>query len=134
MITNKLKTIFGLSIPLFAAHGIEEFFTGFYKTDAWDMLIFGPFMSMDSHRTMFATFEIMLVLLLTISFLLILNDQWRVRLLAVLGFIYVFEIHHIVKAVQAWSYYPGFITALIFPVITFLFWREFWKNHRHQVW
>lgn len=130
MISSRLKLIFGLSLPLFALHGLEEYLTGFYRQDAWDAVVFAPIMSMNAHKAMFATFEIMLVLLLTISFLLLLGERWRIWLLAVLGLIYVFEVHHIVKALQAGGYYPGLITALVFPVVAYFFWREWLKVYQ----
>ncbi len=34
MISQKLKTIFCISIPVFIAHGLEEYFNGFYNTDS----------------------------------------------------------------------------------------------------
>ena len=34
---------------------------------------------------------------------------------------------HIWKAFAAWDYYPGLITALGFPLIGFLFWKELTK-------
>lgn len=127
MISPRLKVIFGLSVPLFAIHGIEEYFTGFYKADAWDMVVFGPIISMDAHRAMFATFEIMLVLLLTISFLLILGEKWRFHILAILGLIYLFELRHVIKAFLAWAYYPGVISSLFFPILAYFFWKEWFK-------
>jgi hypothetical protein len=132
MITNKLKTIFGLSIPLFIAHGIEEYLTGFYTLDRWDEWIFGllPFTSI--HQAMFATFQVTFWLILTISLLMLCGAKWQLRLLAVVGLVYVLELHHIVKALLALSYYPGLMTALVFPIIAFFFWREWFRNLKSQ--
>ncbi|TSC78393.1 MAG: hypothetical protein G01um101433_269 [Parcubacteria group bacterium Gr01-1014_33] len=44
------------------------------------------------------------------------------------GLIYIFELHHIWKALFSWAYYPGAITATAFPVIAFLFWKELPKE------
>jgi hypothetical protein len=94
MITSKLKYIFGLSIPLFIAHGIEEYLTGFYNLDQWDEWIFGllPFASI--HQAMFATFQAMLWLLLIVALLLLTSERMRLYVLALAGFIYLFELHH----------------------------------------
>src|SRR3989344_5164662 len=124
MISTKLKTIFGLSIPLFIAHGIEEFLTGFYNLDAWDQAIFAPLASLSVHGAMFLTFQIMFWLLLIISFLLLRGERVQFYLLALLGVIYIFELHHIVKAILAGGYYPGLITSLAFPVVAVFFWKE----------
>lgn len=133
MITNKLKTIFGLSIPLFIAHGIEEYLTGFYALDRWEEWIFGllPFTSI--HQAMFATFQAMFWLMLVLSLLMLLGTKWQLRLLMVLGFIYILELHHIIKALLAMSYYPGLITALPFPVIGYLYWRELLKAKQNII-
>jgi len=64
--TTRLKNIFGLSILLFIAHGVEEFLTHFYETDAWDQAIFGSlFGNLSTHGATFVTFQVMFWLLLT---------------------------------------------------------------------
>lgn len=127
MVTNKLKIIFGLSIPLFVAHGIEEFATHFYDIDAHDQAIFGLLNSLSNHGATFVTFQIMFWLLLVISFLLILGEKWQFRVLALAGVVYIYELHHIIKAVESWAYYPGLYTAIIFPFIAVLFWKELFR-------
>jgi hypothetical protein len=124
MITNRLKTIFGLSIPLFIAHGVEEILTGFYTLDQWDEWIFGLLAFTSIHEAMFTTFQVMLWLLLITAFLLLLNERMRFYVLGLAGFIYLFELHHIVKAILAGGYYPGLITSLAFPVVAYFFWKE----------
>jgi hypothetical protein len=124
MITSRLKSIFALSIPFFIAHGIEEILTGFYVVDAWDAYLFQPFAQLSLHGVMFVTFQLMFWLLLVISFVLLLSEQWRFRMLAVIGIVYIFELHHPIKALLAGGYYPGLVTSLAFPVLAFLFWRE----------
>lgn len=41
MISKKLKTIFIISIPVFVAHGLEEFFNSFYNVDWSFKFVFG---------------------------------------------------------------------------------------------
>ncbi|NBV76566.1 HXXEE domain-containing protein [bacterium] len=124
MISKKIKYIFALSIPFFIAHGIEEIFTGFYEMDAWDAYLFQPFAQLSLHGVMFVTFQLMFWLLLLVSLVLLLGERWRFYLLGVIGVVYIFELHHIVKAVLAGGYYPGLITSLAFPVIAYFFWKE----------
>ena len=131
MISNKLKTIFALSIPLFIAHGIEEFATHFYDADAWDQAIFGNlFGNLSTHGATFVTFQVMLWLLLIVSYLLISSEQWRFRLMFILGIIFIYELHHLYKAVMLGGYYPGLVTALLFPVIGYFYWRELLRLHK----
>lgn len=133
MISNKLKTIFALSIPVFIAHGIEEFATHFYDIDAHDQAIFGTlFSNLSTHGATFVTFQIMLWLLLIISFLLLLGEKWQFRVLAIAGVIYIYELHHIIKAVSVGGYYPGVITTLAFPIIAYFFWREWFRTLKSQ--
>lgn len=128
--TNRLKNIFGLSIPLFVAHGIEEFLTHFYDVDAHDQAIFGLLSSLSNHGATFVTFQIMFWLLLIIAFILLLGEKWQLRVLAIAGMVYVYEIHHIIKALSVGGYYPGLITALIFPFIAVIFWKEWFKVYK----
>lgn len=124
MITSRLKYIFAFSIPVFIMHGIEEYLTGFYELDQWDEWIFGllPFTSI--HQAMFATFQVMLWILLIVSLLLLVSERVRFYTLALMGLIYLFEFHHPIKALLEGGYYPGLITSILFPVLAFLFWKE----------
>ncbi len=62
-----------------------------------------------------------------VSFFLVLSEQWRLRMMAVLGVVYIVELHHVAQAVIEWSYYPGLITAIPPVIIGFFFWRELKK-------
>lgn len=130
MISTKLKTIFALSIPLFIAHGIEEILTGFYQVDAWDQALFAPLASLSVHGAMFVTFQFMLWLLLAVGLLMLQSERMRLYVLGVAGVVYLFELHHIVKAILAGGYYPGLITALLFPPLAYLFWKEWVRNYQ----
>ncbi len=133
MITPRIKLFFGLSIPLFIAHGVEEFATRFYDTDAWGQAIFGDlFSNLSTPGATFVTFQIMLWLLLIVSALLLTGEKWRFRMLAVVGLVYIFELHHIIKAVMLSGYYPGLITSLGFPIIAYFFWREWFRALKSQ--
>ncbi len=131
MISSKLKSIFGFSILLFIAHGIEEYFTGFYNLHQWDEWIFGllPFISIP--QAMFATFQVMLWLLLAIALVLLFSERTRLFVLSFVGIIYLFELHHPIKALMAGSYYPGLVTSLAFPVIAYFFWKEWVLNYKN---
>ncbi len=124
MITPRIKYIFAASIPVFILHGIEEYFTGFYTLDKWDEWIFGllPFTSI--HQAMFATFQMMFWVLLAVALLFLISERTRFYALALVGIIFVFELHHPIKALFAGDYYPGLVTSLVFPILAFLFWKE----------
>ena len=133
MITARLKVIFGISIPLFILHGIEEFVTHFYDIDTHDQAIFGLLSSLSTHGATFVAFQIMLWLLLIVSLLLLMGGKWQFYTLALAGVIYVYELHHIYKAIAVGGYYPGLYTALAFPVIGFFFWNEWLKIKKQTI-
>lgn len=130
MISNKLKTFFFISVPFFTAHGLEEYFTGFYNVDPSFKFVFHFFETMSPPQATFLVYQIMLWLLLIIFAFLIASDTWRLRLMVIPGLVYIFELDHFWHAFLAGGYYPGVITAIAFLVIGFLYWRELLKNFR----
>lgn len=130
MLTKRLKIIFGLSIPLFILHGIEEIRTGFYEANAVNEFIFRPLERMSEHEVMFITFQIMFWLLLVVAFLMTISERWRLRMMFVLGVVYIVELHHVWKAIVVGGYYPGLYTSLLFPVVGFFFWKELVKIYK----
>ncbi len=132
MISDKLKRIFLISIPIFVAHGLEEYLTGLYKTDSHVKFMFRYFASLTPMQATFLMFQIMLWFLLIIGYLLILNDKWRLRLMVIPGIIFIYELHHIYKALGVGGYYPGLITALLFPIIGVYFWKELLRAFKYQ--
>lgn len=124
MISLKLKNLFLFSIPLFIAHGIEEYFTGLYNVDSHVKFMFGYFVHLAPLQATFLIFQIMLWLLLIVSYLLIRGEKWQLRLMIIPGIIFIYELHHFYKAFAVGGYYPGLITALLFPIIGVLYWKE----------
>ena len=130
MISNKLKTIFIISIPIFIAHGVEEIYTGLFNVDSHVAYMFGKLATLPEMKAIFVLFQIMLWFTLIVSALLISNEKWRLRLMIIPGLVYIYELHHFWKAFETWGYYPGLITAIAFPVIGFFFWKELIKNYK----
>jgi len=127
MIPQKLKNLFLLSILLFIVHGLEEYFTGFYNTDSHVQFVFAYFAQMAPLQATFLMFQIMLWLLLIVSYLLIRGERWQLWLLLIPGIIFIYELHHFYKALTIGGYYPGLVTALLFPIVGYLYWREWLK-------
>lgn len=130
MISQKLKNIFFLSIPVLIVHGMEEYLTGFYNTDSHVKFVFGYLDTLPTPQATFLLFQIMLWLALIIFAILISSEKWRLRLMVIPGLIYVYEFHHIIKALMAGGYYPGIATAWMFPIIAFFFWKELLANYK----
>ena len=127
MISKKLKTIFIISIPVFIAHGLEEFFNNFYDIDWSTMLVFGFLNEMSVPQATFLVFQIMLWLALIVFAFLIANDKWRLRLMLLPGIIFLVELNHPWSVITSWGYYPGAITAIPLIILGFLFWKELFK-------
>lgn len=128
MISNKLKIIFIISIPVFIAHGLEEFLNDFYNIDWSTKLVFGFLNEMSVPQATFLVFQIMLWLALIIFAFLIASDKWRLRLMLLPGIIFLVELHHPWSVITSWDYYPGAISAIPLLILGFLFWKELLKN------
>lgn len=132
MISQKLKNIFFLSVPVLIIHGLEEYLTSFYNTDSHVKFVFGYLNTLPTPQATFLLFQVMLWVALTIFAILISSEKWRLRLMIIPGLIYIYELHHIWKALEVGRYYPGLVTALLFPVIAFFFWKELLKSYKSR--
>lgn len=128
MVPSKLKNIFAIAILLFIAHGLEEYFTGFYHIDPSIQNIFGrPGFNLD---TTFLVFQVVFWLFLIIGFFLVRRIILPKTILTITGLLMLYEFYHIYKAIMVGGYYPGLLTALVFPIIAFFFWKELIKNYK----
>ena len=130
MISQKLKTVFYISIPVFIAHGLEEFFNNFYSIVWSTKLVFGFLNEMSVPQATFLVFQIMLWLTLIIFAFLITSEKWRLRLMFLPGMIFIVELHHPWSVITSWGYYPGAITAIPLLILGFLFWKELLSNYK----
>lgn len=128
MISQKLKTIFLLSISLSIIHGIEEYITGFYATDNFSKLFFSYSENMSAIQSSFVTFQAMFWLILIIPAILIIRPKWQIYVMVIPGLIYIFEFHHLITALMIFGYYPGSLTAILFPFIGFFYWKQLIKD------
>ena len=128
MMSQKLKILFYISIPLFVIHGLEELLNGFYNVDWSTKLAFGFLYGMPVPQATFWVFQIMLWLTLIVFAFLISSEKWRLRLMFLPGIIFIVELHHLWSAITSWSYYPGLISSIPVLIIGFLFWKELLKN------
>src|SRR3989344_4072851 len=74
MISQKLKTIFYISIPVFIAHGLEEIFNGFYNVDWFFKLTFRFLETMSIPQATFIVFQIMIWLAFIVFAFLIASE------------------------------------------------------------
>ncbi len=132
MISQKLKTLLLISIPAFIAHGLEEILNSFYNIDSHSKFLLGGLNSLPTPQATFILFQIMIWLMLIVAYLLLLGPKWQLRLMFIPGFIFIYELHHLYKAISVGGYYPGIITAVLLYVIGFFFWKELIKNVRQK--
>jgi len=128
MITQRLKNIFLLLIPIFIVHGLEEYFTDFYHIDPSIQAVFGRFGF--SLSSTFLVFQIVLWLLLIVGFILLRKYILYKTISMIMGGLLVFELWHIYKAIMVGGYYPGLYTALLFPIVGYFYWRELINNYK----
>lgn len=128
--TKRLQQLFLILIPLFILHGLEEVFTGFYSIDSQVEFWFGNLNLLPTPQATFILFQIMIWLMLIVSYLLLLGPKWQLRLMFIPGIIFVYELHHLYKAIDVGGYYPGLITAIPLYLVGFLFWKELIKNYK----
>ncbi|MDP3795351.1 MAG: hypothetical protein Q8R13_05545 [bacterium] len=69
MISQRLQTLFLLSIPVFVAHGLEEYFTAFYDVDIFFEALYRPFQAMSVAQATFLLTQLFVWALLIIGFL-----------------------------------------------------------------
>lgn len=123
MMTKKTKFLFlGLSL-LFVVHGIEEYITGFYNVDKLFQQVFWFTSDMTVPQASFLIFQILfyLILLVINIFLFFPKSNFVIYFFLV---IIIFELHHPLKSLMSWSYYPGLLTSLIFPVLGYSIYKN----------
>ena len=130
MISSRLKLIFGLSIPLFVAHGFEEYFTRIYDVDSQVQFALGFLKPFGSLQTRFMIYQIALWALLIVAYILVMKGIWQRPLLIFLGLLFVYDLQHIYDAFVTGGYYPGLATSLAFPFLAYFFWREWLKVYQ----
>ncbi|MCH8987069.1 HXXEE domain-containing protein [Patescibacteria group bacterium] len=72
-------------------------------------------------------------MLLIIFYISLLGAKWQLRFMTFIGVVLIFELWHIVGALRTMSYYPGMITAFLFPILGFFFWKELLYHKRLNV-
>ena len=122
-LSGKLKSILFLSLMLIYLHGMEEVLTGFQHNDSIFVQVGDLFLS--KIQTAYWTSHVLLWIFLPLALLLLIGGKFGIKsVLSIFGLIYFFELHHIIKAIYAMEYYPGMVTALLFPSLGILFWKE----------
>lgn len=129
MISKRLKTLFLLSLIPIYLHGIEEVLFGFQYSDSF--MISGANLFNTTPETFYWITHIFLWwLLLPVAYMLFQKSRLALYLMTAFSLVFIFEFHHIFKALLSMSYYPGMITALVYPLVGIFFWKELVTNWR----
>jgi len=128
MSSKKLWKIPLWSLPLFIAHGIEEYLTFNYSFDPTFVLM-GNYLGI-SAQSSFLVFQLIWWLLLIVAIALVKKRILILSQLAVLSLsvVYLLELEHIVSAIKMGSYYSGLITAIPLIILGFFYWKELAKR------
>lgn len=126
MISKNLRFLFLISLFLIAAHGVEEQLTGFRHTDSF-VIALGGFLN-TTPETFYWAFHIIWWALLPSLYIFLRKNPVLLPLLTLFSIVFVFELHHVIKAIVAGQYYPGMITAALYPVLGVFFYKELVQN------
>src|SRR3989338_5691486 len=122
MVSKKLQNIFIFSLVPIYLHGIEEILTGFQRIDSF-MVSGGSYLNISTEQ-FYWIFHIAWWVSLPVLYLLFHKKRIALFLFSLFGLFFIFELHHIIKTVNVKSYYPGLLTALIYPFIGVIYWKE----------
>lgn len=123
-LSKKLKNIILISVLIFILHGIEEYLTGFYNIDSIFNYVFSYFNLFIDYKLIFIVFQIIWWLVLLVFFLFVSKNKISSLFLILFGLVFIFEVHHIIKALVFSRYYSGLITSFLFPITGFFYWKE----------
>ncbi len=128
MISHQLKRIFLSSLVLIYAHGLEEIIGGFQHFDSF--MIFGAKYLGTTPETFYWISHLIWWISLPVLFFLFNKSRLGLALMSLYGLVFIVELHHPIKGFLVGRYYPGMITALLYPVFGFFYWRQIindWK-------
>jgi hypothetical protein len=125
---TQLKTTFAVSIPIFILHGLEEYFTGFYKVDASYQYLL-KLVDINNSPPVFLIYQVMLCCLLIIIYF-ISEKAWAKWLMVLVGVIFIAEAQHLMITFTSGAYYPGTFSSVALLIIGFFFWKQLIINFK----
>jgi len=126
MASHKLKRLFSLSLLLIYAHGVEEIITGFQYSDSF--IVYGANLFNTTPEIFYWVSHLVWWTSLPILFLLFSRNRLGLPLMALYGLVFFVELHHPIKGFLASRYYPGMITALLYPIFGLFYWKRMIKD------
>jgi len=130
MISQRLQTIFFISLGLMYLHGLEEVLTNFQSTDSF--MAFGANIFTTTPESFYWFSHLLWWIAVPILFLIFRKKSFIFLLLALFGIMFFTEIHHLVKAILTKAYYPGMITAFFYPIVGVYFYKELVRKWKYE--
>jgi len=113
-----------ISLILLTSHALEEYLTNFYSLD-WSL----NYLSSLIHLTPVIIW--LFGQLIGLVLIVVLISKKKVTFLSfILGLILVFEITHILPAINSMSYYPGLLSAIPILIFSYFYWKGLLKTAR----
>ncbi|MBI2595722.1 HXXEE domain-containing protein [Candidatus Daviesbacteria bacterium] len=119
---DKLKHIFLLSLLLIYAHGVEEIINGFQYSDSF--MVYGANLFNTTPEIFYWISHLIWWFSLPLLFLVFNKSRLGLFLMTLYGFVFFIEIHHSIKGFLAGRYYPGMVTAMLYPIFGIFYWRQ----------
>ena len=121
---NKIQKIVLSTMLVLFLHAIEEYFTNFYNLDfstieASKLLHISPAAFWLIGQGIVLTF-------LIFSIVVILPRRIPIWFAVIMGVAFIIELSHPYSAIVSRAYFPGLITSLVFPILGYYFFREYW--------
>ena len=129
MISKKLKVILYLLPLIVLVHGVEEYYMGLKGEISAQMLTGLSFMPTISNfpklQAIYITYMIMQVILFVVIAILFSNsEKFKLGLLTLVGFLFIYQCHHIAESIIYFKYNPGLFTAPLFLIAGIFYWKE----------
>ncbi len=127
MVSKRIKFLFLLSIPLFVAHGIEEYMTGFYN---FDPILFSH---LKTHsKELYIVSQIGLVVFALFTYYFLLDKKIGLVISLLWGLLLILELEHFYRALSLHMYTSGFITGLLLVILGIFYWKELITTFRKK--
>ena len=109
------KSILKIAVPLFIIHAVEEYSRGLMKLD--------PFFRWIGSKGLpvFIFYVGEQILLVTLLVWAIYQPKRWILILA--GLLFIFEISHVISAIQVGGYYPGLVTGVMLIILGGFYWK-----------
>ena len=105
---------------------------GQISADMLNGVSFMPTISSFPKLQAYMIMQIILFVVIAISFSN--SEKLKLGLLTLIGFLFLYQCHHIIEAILHLKYNPGLFTAFLFLIAGIFYWKEvkiFYASHTH---